>query len=109
MVRMSVLVVTHGMSTWIIKTSAAMGQNRLKPARQKLERALAIRQETKVNPASLAMTRFLLAKTLWQAGQERNRALALAIEALEAWSQSDAAIWKKYRQEAEAWLAQRRK
>ncbi len=86
-----------------------LGQNRLKPARQKLERALAIRQETKVNPASLAMTRFLLAKTLWQAGQERDRALALAIEAKEAWSQIDAAIWIKYRQEAEAWLAQRRK
>jgi serine/threonine protein kinase/tetratricopeptide (TPR) repeat protein len=53
-----------------------LGQDR--PARERLERALALAENQEADPVILATIRLALAKTLWRTGSDRNRARTLA-------------------------------
>jgi tetratricopeptide (TPR) repeat protein len=71
-----------------------------------LERALAIRSGNEVDPNLLAETRFFLARALWDAEVDRERALELAEAARATWEDADA--WSSNLEFLDEWLAARR-
>jgi tetratricopeptide (TPR) repeat protein len=72
-----------------------------------LERALALRPEGSGDPAVRAETLFHLARARWAAGDDRDRARALATEAAAAWAQAGPGRAEDVTM-ARAWLAAHR-
>ncbi|WP_147470040.1 serine/threonine-protein kinase [Corallococcus sp. AB049A] len=73
-------------------------------ARELLERAVALSTRVEVSPPDHARARFALARVLWPTRAEQPRALALAREALEAYSRSSPINAPRVR-EVRAWLS----
>jgi tetratricopeptide (TPR) repeat protein len=69
-----------------------------------LERALSVRQTSAVPPVELAETRFALARALWEAGGDKERARRLAQEAESALAHPGS---EALRTRVQAWLASR--
>jgi tetratricopeptide (TPR) repeat protein/predicted Ser/Thr protein kinase len=69
-----------------------------------LERALTLREHTQVDATDLADTRFVLAKVLWELGQQRSRAKALALQARAALV-ADGVRSRSTLGEVDTWLA----
>jgi len=66
---------------------AQLGLGKPESARPLLERACDIGSSGSMDPADLAEWRFALAKALWPAHSDRNRAMDLAQQALEGLAQ----------------------
>ncbi|AGP41059.1 serine/threonine-protein kinase [Sorangium cellulosum] len=93
-------------------TGIASAYNEMgKPAEAlpRAERALAIyaAKEKGVPPLELADTRLHAARALWGAGRDRKRAIALAIQARDAYAAEEGEYAKHALAEAKAWLAAR--
>ncbi|WP_437997656.1 serine/threonine-protein kinase [Sorangium sp. So ce185] len=93
-------------------TGIASAYNEMgKPAEAlpRAERALAIyaAKESGVPPLELADTRLHAARALWGAGRDRERAIALAIQARDAYAAEEGEYAKHALAEAKAWLAAR--
>ncbi|RKG60207.1 hypothetical protein D7V80_35935 [Corallococcus sp. CA054B] len=73
-------------------------------AREQLERAVTLSTRLEVAPEDHARARFALARVLWPTRAEQRRALALAREALEAYSRSSPIYAPRVR-EVRAWLS----
>jgi len=84
-----------------------LGRREYGRAIEPLERALEIRAESQGDPNETARTRFALARALWASGRGRGRALRLAGQARETWTEAPQGIWSDERLEAEAWLGER--
>jgi tetratricopeptide (TPR) repeat protein/predicted Ser/Thr protein kinase len=87
---------------------AALGLRRPLEALPFLERALTLREREgeRIEPALLAGTRFLLARALWESGQDRARARALATRARATYAADSARGTHPGRlAEVDAWLA----
>lgn len=69
-----------------------------------LERSLAIREKQKVDPDLVSNARYNLARALWKTGH-RERAMALAGQALAGYSKSDSE--QEMRRKVEGWLQER--
>jgi tetratricopeptide (TPR) repeat protein len=70
-----------------------------------LERSLALRQSASGSAEQLAPTRFLLARSLWEANRDRARARALALEARTGLLRE---TQRRDRDQVDAWLARHR-
>jgi serine/threonine protein kinase/tetratricopeptide (TPR) repeat protein len=66
-----------------------------------LERAFKIREAQETDPSRRAETRFALARALWEAGRDRTRARALAVEARESYAKAEI---KAKLAEVDGWL-----
>jgi tetratricopeptide (TPR) repeat protein len=80
-------------------------QGRSADALAPLERALAIREASEPDAATVAETRFALARALWDAGRDRKRALALAATVRTEYERHDTQADKA--REVAAWIAAR--
>jgi tetratricopeptide (TPR) repeat protein len=88
--------------------TAALGLANLDRALPVLERAHEIRHTKEPDPARRAEARFVLARALWEAGQDRARALSLGLTARDEYRQSpDTAARTRALADVDAWLATR--
>jgi serine/threonine protein kinase len=89
--------------------TSELGLGRLAPALEALERAHAIRQAQEPDAAKRAEAAFILARALWEEGQNRQRALDLAVVASDDYEISpDTPARARAQGEVSAWLAERR-
>ena len=70
------------------------------------ERALRIREQSKVDPTSVGEAQFALARALWETGRDRPRARTLALAARDGYATPDT---RKARDNVDAWLATHRR
>ncbi len=82
--------------------SLALGN--ISAARKYLERALAIRQSKAGDPNFLGETQLALAKVLWRADKEKQRAAGLAGKARQTFSQAKGKYWHQKLVETDEWL-----
>ncbi|MGH1345952.1 MAG: tetratricopeptide repeat protein [Nannocystales bacterium] len=86
----------------------ALAEGDFEGARAHAERALSIRESHPVAPEQLAKARFILARALWSEPSQRDRARALAAQALDALVEVGGPH-EDIRAEVEGWLAKRPK
>jgi eukaryotic-like serine/threonine-protein kinase len=80
-----------------------LGEGTPEKALAPLEQALAIREKNGAEPTEIAETRFLLARALWDSGQDHARALTLARAARDAYG--DRPWWRDKVAAIDRWLA----
>ena len=86
--------------------TSALGLGDIDLALPVLERANQIRNSKEPDPARRAEARFMLGRTLWEQGQDRVRARALAVTAREEYQQSpDNPARTRALEEIDGWLA----
>ncbi len=83
-----------------------LGQGAPDRALAPLEKALTIREKSGAEPSQIGETRFLLARALWDIGQDRARAVALARSAQQAYG--DRLPWRQKVEAIDGWLEQHR-
>lgn len=83
-----------------------LGRDDVQAAVQALERALALRQDPNVDPVDRADAEFALAQALWEAGEDRSRALQLTRQALGGYAEAPKGL-QTATDHAKAWLQER--
>lgn len=84
-----------------------LAKHELGRARSLAARAVTIRETAKVAPGLVAEARFVLARALWPNRAQRDRALALAEQAREVWSQPEwGGDFQEELGDVEQWLAE---
>jgi eukaryotic-like serine/threonine-protein kinase len=86
-------------------SNALLELGRVREALPLAERALALREGRPIDPGYIAEARFLLARSLWDGGGDRQRALRQARLSLDGYGASAVAVAE--RKQAEEWLAAR--